>query len=252
MKLSYKIACYAYECNGDWSKIAQKIKDNEDVYSYTIEEKYVTIVDSNYPESFRQLRYPPWVIFYEGDITLATRSMVSVVGSRKSTMYGEEMTTLICKQLVKRNVLVSGLAKGIDALVHHVGISQGKTIGVLGCGLGEFYPRCNIELFNEMRKHHLVLSEYPKLTKAQKHHFPWRNRLIAALGDILVVTQAQYKSGTMLTVNEAIELSKEVYCVPYPMNVDAGKGCNLLIQQGAQMITEIDSFLNYEYKLLAR
>lgn len=239
---SYSIACYAYETAGDWEKIGEKIKNGDSVQSFYIEEKYVTILDKEYPLSLRRLRYPPWVIFYEGDLSLLNKPMVSIVGSRKSTEYGERVTKEIARALSKDFVLVSGLAVGIDTIVHEIGILNGKTIGVLGSGMGNIYPKCNSHLIDTMKKKHLVISEYPSHTQAKRHHFPWRNRLIAALGDFCVVTQATYKSGTMLSVNEALELSKEVYCVPYPIGEEAGNGCNLLIQQGAQIIMDTENF----------
>ncbi|MFV0479137.1 MAG: DNA-processing protein DprA [Anaerorhabdus sp.] len=242
MDLSYKLACYAYDVAGDWEAMAVKIKNNEDVFCYEIKEKYVTIADSEYPQTLRQLRYPPWVLFYEGDIALLNKRAISVVGSRNITAYGAWCTEKICQRLGKKYVLVSGLAKGVDALVHQVGIEIGKTIAVLGCGLSVCYPRDNEKLFKKMKQEQLVISEYPQNTSPQRHHFPWRNRIVAALGEKCIVTQARFHSGTMISVNYALELSKEVYCVPYPIGEKQGEGCNLLIQQGANLIVEVDNF----------
>jgi len=91
-----------------------------------------------------------------------------------------------------------------------------------------------------IKKNHLFLSEYPEKTKPLKHHFPWRNRIIAALSDQIVAVQAQIKSGTSTTVMKAIELSKDVYCVPYPLDFVDGQGCNHLISQGAQILLSAD------------
>ncbi len=243
MEISHKIACYAYETKGDWNQIAEKIKSNALCIPYDISEPYITIMDDNYPNSLRSLRYPPWIIFYRGDISILNQVAVSVVGSRITSSYGEKCTLDVCHKLSQHYVLVSGLARGIDTIVHQVGIQKGKTIAVLGCGLDLCYPQSNQGLFDEIKRNHLVISEYPKGVKAQKHHFPWRNRLIAALGQFCVVTQATYRSGTMLTVNEALELSKDVYCIPYPLGDPCGNGCNLLIQQGAFILLENESFL---------
>ena len=95
-----------------------------------------------------------------------------------------------------------------------------------------------------LEKEQLILSEYPDTTGVKKYHFPWRNRILAALGDCVVVTQAALKSGTMATVNEALELGKEVWCFPYPYNEEAGKGCNLLISQGANILYDEDILKN--------
>lgn len=240
MKLSRQIACYAYEVNGDWDKIAEKIKNNDAVKSFNIEENYITIVDELYPSKLRELRFPPWILFYEGDISLLNQRCVGIVGSRNSLDYGTYVTRIIASTLANKYVLVSGLAKGIDAIVHKAGIKSGKTIGVLGCGLAIEYPMCNSYLYKEMRENHLLISEYPHFVRPQKWHFPWRNRIIAALSEKCIVTQAKINSGTMLTVNEALNLNKDIYCVPYPITEVEGEGCNLLIQQGAQIIVSVD------------
>lgn len=161
---------------------------------------------------------------------------ISIVGSRIASEYGITCTKKIVKQLSNEYVIVSGLAKGIDAISHEAAINENKhTIGVIGSGLLTHYPRCNEDLYQEMFRHELVISEYPDQVGVRKEHFPWRNRLIAALGEKLIVTEASYKSGTMLTVNEAICLSKEIYVVPYPLS-DTESGCNLLANQGANVI----------------
>lgn len=240
MELSKRIACYAYEVSGDWDKIAEKIKSNAKVKDYDINENYITIVDELYPNSLRELRFPPWILFYEGDISLLKKESISIVGSRNASSYGRDCTKKIVSILSTKYVLVSGLAKGIDAIVHENCLENGKTIGVLGCGLGIEYPSCNHALYEKMRKNHLLLSEYPCFVKPKKWYFPWRNRIIAALSKKCIVTQAKINSGTMLTVNESINLNKEVYCIPYPIDEIEGQGCNLLIQQGAQIIISID------------
>lgn len=240
MELSECIACYAYEAKGDWNAISEMIQTNHCPRQIEIKESYVTIVDGDYPIQLRELRYPPWILFYKGDITLLKRACVSIVGSRQMNDYGALITTQIATNLAKRYVLVSGLAKGIDALVHEIGVRHGKTIGVLGCGLGYIYPKCNQYLYDVMAAEHLLLSEYPAFVSPKKWYFPWRNRIIAALSKKCIVTQARCKSGTMLTVNEAITLNRDVYCVPYPLGEEAGSGCNLLIQQGAQIIISME------------
>lgn len=242
MDISKLIANYAYEANGDWSRIANMIKNSTVVKDYEIEEKYITIFDDNYPSQLKELRFPPWILFYEGNLSYLNYPCVSIVGSRVALEYGVDTTRKIVRKLCKDYVFVSGLAKGIDATVHETALSCGKTVGVLGCGLGTIYPKCNTYLYTSMRENHLIVTEYPKHVGPEKQYFPWRNRLIAALGKVTIVTQARIKSGTMLTVNEALNLSKDIYCVPYPLGEIEGEGCNLLIQQGAQIITSIDNF----------
>lgn len=240
MKYSERIAYYAYEVEGDWDKIALKIKNHDEPIIVPILEQYVTIVDHEYPNQLRDLRFPPWILFYQGDLSLTKRSCMSVIGTRNPSEYGNFVTEKLVEDLANRYVIVSGLAKGIDAKAHEVALKKGKTIGVIGSGLSINYPSCNQKIYDELKNKHLILSEYPFYTKVKRHHFPWRNRIIAALSKACIVCEARIKSGTMLTVNEAISLSKEVYVVPHRLGEKEGEGCNLLIDQGAQIIPSLD------------
>jgi len=158
--------------------------------------------------------------------------------SRRACRYGLTMTERCCGAL-KDEVIVSGLALGIDGAAHRAALRLCRgTIGIAGCGLDRPYPAYNRDLYTELPKANLLLSEYPPQTPPLKHHFPWRNRLIAALSNRIVVMQAGFHSGTMLTVNEAIELNREVWCLPYPAMNKEGEGCNLLISQGAEILME--------------
>lgn len=230
------LAMYAYEYGGEWPQISKAIKEKREPMLSQIQEKYVTIYDKEYPESLRALHYPPWVIFYEGDLSLVNRPMITIVGSRKLSQRGEVYTRIAADILKKKYVLVSGLAKGTDALVHACALEQGKTIAVIGSGLKTHYPYCNETLYQNITKEGLILSEYPYYAPVLKHHFPWRNRILAALGESIIVTQAELRSGTMLTVNEALNLSKDVYCFPYPFDSKEGEGCNHLLSQGAGIL----------------
>lgn len=136
-------------------------------------------------------------------------------------------------------VIVSGMAKGIDAQAHYSSLT-GKTVGVLGCGMNVHYPTCNEQLYQQMKKRHCLISEYPPDTPPLKHHFPWRNRIIAALADKVAVPQAKCRSGTMVTVNYAMEMGKDIYCVPYPLWDLEGDGCNELIYNGAIPLIHFD------------
>lgn len=230
---------YACRHGGDWSSIASAMRTQE-ACTCRADEPCITIYDSVYPDSLRKLRFPPWVLFYRGDLTLLSQPCMTIVGSRKMSEAGQHATLQIAEALRDRFVLVSGLAAGVDAAVHVSALIQGRTIGVIGSGLNTHYPAQNALLYDEMEKKHLILSEYPRGVGIRKEHFPWRNRILAALGQAVIVTQARVRSGTMLTVNEAISLSKDIYCVPYPFNDESGQGCNLLISQGAMILYETE------------
>ena len=233
MDIRKTLAFYSCEYSGSWEMISCALKNHLPVRECRIKDPYITIFDDNYPDAFRKLRYPPWVLFYQGDLSLLAKPAASIVGSRDLTDYGFQTTQSAAGILKKRFVLVSGLARGADAAVHRCALENGRTIGIIGSGLGVSYPPENSFLYAKIREEGLILSEYPHDTGVRRYHFPWRNRLIAALGEFLVVTQASEHSGTMLTVNEALYLSKDIYCFPYPFNDPFGKGCNKLIAEGA-------------------
>ena len=236
MEERLKLALYAYMYDGDWPRIAAARKAGITPVMREIRENYITCLDEDYPRQLRALRYPPWVVFYRGDLSLLKKRMISIVGSRDMQPYGEACTRMCASLLKEQFVLVSGLARGTDSLVHRCAMAGGHTVGVIGSGFSHVYPSENRDLYRSMQQHDLILSEYPYPTGVRKHHFPWRNRLIAALGEVLIVTQAAVKSGTMLTVNEAISLNRDVYAVPWPLMDPHGFGCNKLISEGAMIL----------------
>lgn len=229
---------YSYKYNGQWNKIYSAIEANEPWENIKVENAIV-IGDDLYPSALYQLACPPYVIYTKGNVELLQKPAISIVGSRKVCDYGFRASVALCDYLSQKYVLVSGLAKGVDSIVAQVGVEKGATIGVLGCGINTIYPTSNRYLFEQMAKSQLIISEYPNNVAPYAFQFPQRNRLIAALGSCLVVSQARMKSGTMITVNEALALNKDIYCVPYPLDDPNGVGCNYLIQQGAQCIYDL-------------
>lgn len=249
MKEQEILASYSYRYKGSWSRIAQALTDHEEPFLCDIREKYITILDEDYPKELKALRFPPWVLFYEGDLALLKQPKIAIVGSRNLSSYGTELTIRASTELKKRFVLVSGLAKGADGIVHECALEQGHSIGVIGSGLGTCYPKENRNLYAAMKKHDLILSEYPFHTGVRREHFPWRNRILAALGQALIVTEAKYRSGTMLSVNEALSLSKEIYTFPHPFESESGSGCNRLIADGANILYTMEQLKEIRPKL---
>ena len=243
MNASEKLAAWSWMSAGSWTRTAECMKKNTPA-DVPVRVPYITILDETYPAKLKELRWPPWVLYYQGDLSLLNRHAVSVVGSRNATAYGMSMVEHIVKTIGTETVYISGLAKGIDAQVHRCAIESGaSTIGIIGSGLGTVYPQSSADLYRVMGNDHLILSEYPPYVGVRKQHFPWRNRIIAALGDQLIVAQAALKSGTMITVNEAITLGRDVYCIPYPFGAQEGQGCSLLISQGAQMLYDDEQLI---------
>ena len=229
---------YAIYCHGEVSRIYGMIRNNISVPYSHYEGNYITILDDSYPACLKELKMPPVVLFYKGDISLLKGDMLAVVGSRKASSYGLNITAEICSILREKATLVSGLAMGIDGAVHRSCIPFYKTIGVSGCGIDRIYPSVNRQLYQEMALTQLIISEYPAQEKPLRYHFPIRNRIIAALGKALIVTEANMKSGTFLTVNEALDLNREIYAVPHRMDMEKISGTNYLIQQGAEVLND--------------
>ena len=160
----------------------------------------LSIFDPEYPEELLQIYNPPVLLFYQGDLELLTRPKIAVVGARETTREGVRSVEKIIKELGNELVIVSGLAKGIDATAHYASIRNGgKTIGVIGTGLDVFYPKSNQRLQAHMGEHHLILSEYGPGQAPLKFHFPERNRIIAGLCQAVIVAEARLRSGSLIT-----------------------------------------------------
>ena len=211
-----QLLAYALRYEGSWPQIAAAIRNAEPWQPVSYDGRYVTITDADYPARFRQLRYPPWVIFYAGNSDLWKQAGIAVIGARSTSAQGRECCRDITSILKEKYVIISGLAKGIDAIAHKEALDA-RTVAVIGCGIDVVYPR-----------------EYPSHAKPFASHFPWRNRLIAALADAVVVIEAKERSGTMHTVNEALELSRPVYCAARSYLEKDYLGNALLLSQGAQ------------------
>ena len=225
---------YAVKYRGDYNKVLCAIHNQEKmIVKYNV--NAITILDEDYPECLKDLKYPPFVLFYKGNKNLLKENMVAVVGSRLPCEYAIRATTILVDKLKVNHVIVSGLAKGIDGVAHRASIDA-RTIGILGCGIDYVYPKENIDLFDEMSSNHLILSEYPSKELPYPNHFPFRNRIIAALVNDVYVMQSSLKSGTLITVNEALSINRNVYALPYDIFLKEGEGTNMLIQEGANMI----------------
>ncbi len=246
MEKREQLALYSCMYKGSWNLIAAAIKNELPARETEIRDRYITIFDEEYPPLLKQLRFPPWVLFYRGDLSLLKEKPVTIVGSRRISEYGQKVTETVAAVLAETHVLVSGLAKGADGIVHRTALERGKkTIGVIGSGLDRRYPAANADLYKRMEKDGLILSEFPAGAEIRKENFPWRNRILAALSPRIIVTQAALRSGTMHTVNEALQLDREIWCVPYPFADAAGAGCDLMIQQGANILYDPEQLVDF-------
>ncbi len=193
--------------------------------------------DEGYPESLAAIYSPPPVVYLRGTILPQDRVAVAIVGSRKATSYGIAMAERIGGELAQRGVtIVSGMARGIDAAGHRGALDVGgRTIAVLGCGLGVTYPPEHADLSDQIVANGAVLSEFPVFAPPKPDHFPRRNRIISGLTLGVVVVEAGTESGALITANYALEQGREVFAVPGQVTARSSRGCHLLIKAGAKL-----------------
>lgn len=194
--------------------------------------------DEAYPESLREIPDAPLFIFYLGDLTLLKNPSVAVVGARKCTTEGLAVAVNIVRGLTQAGVTaISGLAKGIDRVVHLAGLEGvGSSIAVLGSGIDVPYPAPNIDLYNRMIRDGLVLSEFMPGTAPAPRHFPVRNRIISGLAKAVLVVEAALRSGTLITARHAVEQNRDVFAVPGSTLSSTSAGCRELIRRGARPV----------------
>lgn len=234
-----QLIAYALAYDGEYHAIKKALNTNTS-YQRTENIDAITILDADYPSCLLRLHQPPFVLFYKGNKQLLNNHHVAIVGSRNPSDYASAMTKKLVEALPKECVIVSGLAKGIDAIAHDSSVATHQTIGVLGCGIHRIYPYQNKELYKIMEKDHLIISEYPHHATPYPHRFVARNRIIAAFSNPLYVMAAAKRSGTMITVDYALSLHKDVVVLPHPIDCLLGEGCNQLIASGALMLTNLE------------
>lgn len=236
----------SYTNGGNWSKVYDAIRKKDVTYKEeevkrvvnSIKSNVITTLDPEFPFVLKDIAMPPFVLYYYGDISLLDNyyKNITVVGSRENSAYGADKTFEIVKGLAEKGyTIVSGLAKGIDSVAHKAAIAGGgKTIAVLGSGIDYCYPYENRELYEEIKKNHLIISEYPGFDAPTQRQFPERNRLVASLSSTILVGEAGIHSGTFITVANGLANGRNICCIPYP--VDANSACNKLIREGATLV----------------
>ena len=223
------------------SKDVQKI-DTIEKYMKAHNVNQVNINDCNYPEELKRIYDPPITLFYIGNIDLLKNKCIAIVGSRNATAYGKESAFKIANELSKeRYTIISGLALGIDGYAHRGAVNNPmSTIAVIGSGLDYTYPIENYNLYVQIAKKGLILSEYILGTKPLAGNFPARNRIISGLSNGVIVVEAAKKSGSLITVDFALEQGKNIYAVPGNINSTCSFATNELIKEGAIPYTGIN------------
>ncbi|MEK9129990.1 MAG: DNA-processing protein DprA [Patescibacteria group bacterium] len=257
LKLAWEADAGEFKKVGFEEKIIEKIilkrkKINPDEKMEKVNNEKIGVItfnDLRYPKLLKEIDNFPALLFYKGDFQKHDEFSLAVVGTRKMSLYGKQIILKIVKDLAQNNlVIVSGLAKGVDALVHQVTLeSNGRTIAVLGSGLDKksIYPFENQNLAQKIvEQNGLLLSEYPPETFPQKYFFPYRNRIVAGLTLGTLVIEAPEKSGALITARYALECGREIFAVPGNIHNLNFSGCNNLIKMGGKLVDSADDILD--------
>ena len=191
--------------------------------------------DAGFPPLLTEIPDPPAFLYAWGDLTLLARPAAALVGSRDHSPYGAAAARLLAGGVAHRAVVVSGMARGLDAVAHGAALDAGGgTVGVLGNGFGVVYPAANRALYDRMIAQGCLLTELPPGERPHAGAFPRRNRLISGLAGVTVVVEAAPGSGALITADCALDQGRTVLAVPGPITSPTSLGCNKLIQQGAK------------------
>jgi DNA processing protein len=196
---------------------------------------------NRFPRGLKEIPSPPSQLYCVGQLDICLGPKIAMVGSRAASWHGLQFAEALAGQLAALGfVVVSGLARGIDAASHRGALAVGgKTIAVLGQGCDLVYPKQNQALYQEVVREGLLVSEYPDGTGPKPYHFPARNRIITGLCDALIVVEARTRSGSLISAKSALAQGREVFAVPGPVLAGAASGCHELIREGAHLLDSI-------------
>ncbi|MCH9769832.1 MAG: DNA-processing protein DprA [Gammaproteobacteria bacterium] len=206
----------------------------------------LTLEDSDYPGQLRQISSPPPLIYIAGDPKLLNQPQIAIVGSRRCSPMGLELSEKLATELSQAGLLItSGMALGIDSAAHRGCLAiKAPTIAVLGSGLLRPYPHQHRKLFNKIQAQGTVISEFPLQSPPRRQHFPQRNRLISGLSLGILVVEAAIKSGSLITARFALEQNREVFAIPSSIHNPFAGGCHYLIQNGAKLVQSTKDILD--------
>lgn len=218
------------------------------MYNNNIE--IITIRDKEYPQILKEIYDPPIAIYLIGNKNILNDTNIAIIGCRECSEYGKNVARELAYNISKNKMnIISGLAKGID-IEGHIGalVANEKTIAVLGNGVDTIYPKENINVAKEIiKKGGAIISEYPLGTTPDRKNFPERNRIVSGMSKGVIVVEAKEKSGTLITVDFALEQGRDVFVVPGNLNSQNSVGTNELIKQGAKVITNYQDIIE-EYR----
>ncbi|MCC8141608.1 MAG: DNA-processing protein DprA [Lachnospiraceae bacterium] len=224
----------AFDIEGEWKKFLKG-----DI-------QFIPWKSDSYPERLLEISDAPYALFVKGNLPLEQKRSVAIVGARDCSEYGRSISRMIGKTMAEYDIqVISGMALGIDSASHAGALEAGgDTFAILGGGCDVCYPRTSINIYNNILSGNGgVLSEFLPGTQPQPKFFPMRNRIISALADILIVVEARERSGSLITADCALDQGKDVYAVPGRYLDPLSVGCNRLIEQGAGIFVDMNSFL---------
>ena len=204
--------------------------------------------ESKYPNKLLEVESPPKQLYVEGDESLLNNDSIAIVGSRKASSYGKQCAKIFAREISRAGfTVVSGLAIGIDSIAHIYSMNEmGKTIAVLGSGLNNIAPKENYYLYKQILENGgCVVTEYPPEEQENKVNFPRRNRIISGLAMGVLLVEAKYRGGGSITARQAIKQRKEVFCIPNRIDEKNGYSTNLLIKEGANLVTCPQDILDF-------
>jgi len=224
----------------DWPSVEKDL-----AWSKEPQNTIVSINHPNYPNRLREISSPPPLLFVQGDANLLNKAQIAMVGSRNPTPSGEDIAYQFSKAFANSGLVVtSGLALGIDAACHEGVISaNGETIAVMGTGPDIIYPKRHTSLAKKILEKGCLVTEFPTGVTPIAMNFPRRNRIISGLSLGVLVIEAAYASGSLVTAKYALEQNREVFAIPGSIHNPLSRGCHLLIKQGAKLVETVEDVL---------
>lgn len=222
-----------WDLDGEYARLSEK------------QISFVCTADAEYPERLRHIPDHPFGVYYRGRLPQARKLAVAVVGARECSEYGHFVAAQLGRELGTAGVqVISGMARGIDGISQLAALdAEGESYAVLGNGVDICYPKGNQPIYDRLLVQGGILSTYPPGTAPRPQLFPPRNRIVSGLADALVVVEARQKSGTLITVNMALEQGREVYAVPGRITDRLSDGCNKLVKDGALVFLSPRDFM---------
>ena len=220
-------------------KMAKNIKSSMDGI------EFFSLESERYPKLLSEIQKPPYGIFCKGDCGVLKREMFSIVGTRRSSGYGESLARKFARDLSKEFVMVSGMAYGIDSKAHEGALERGYTVAVLASGVDIPSPKGNASLYKRILERGCVISPYAPGEEAKRYRFVERNSIIAGLSIGTLVVEAPRKSGALITASMAADFGRDVFAVPGDVGKYRSEGTNQLIKTGAMIVTDPSDILEY-------